>query len=670
MLRGILNFWQNNSSDSSVDLMENREQDVHAVTIQENFQEAEEASEIQSFNHPQPLSIKNKIGRTALHKAVVHNNISLVKELADKHLEIIDSADDEGNTSLHLSASGIKVTSEISNILLTAGASVNAQNTVLETPLHRAVAARRLDNIRLFLLQGANVELKTNNGNTPLHNAFLKDLNFDIVSALLEAKANLNEPNEAHQTPFYFAIRFHHKRLVELGEKGKQLINMGDVTLQPTDREKKTVLHEVTQKNVSIELFSMILEKCVQAKNGSIDVINYVDANGNTALVCAVMDRDTEKTRLLLRQNPNPNLYGKNCNPLHQAVRNNDIDLVVALHRVGAELNAVDTKGNTPLHIAAQDNKDVMIKKLVELGAGVMVENNQGNMPLVYAAEHGNVEAIRCLCPEFFFTARLGNAQGEKAIKKALLNNHVEALIELIKLGANPNVHVKLYHPSEDNNLGSSSLSFGSVSSSRFPSASIQLSQQDDADKTGCLKSGDTPLHYAVKVNHRDLAEECLKACPELVNAANDKGITPADLVIKMVSPEMAHLLWEKGAKIEDLSSYPGIAKKASSYFRGESRGRTKLMVGAARSFDSEQLGRFFREENYQLTDEQKEIRDEKAKKYQPKVKAEKTEITSMAMSYHQQRLLDSAVGAIRSQQVDANNNEIQSAVEIRSFST
>lgn len=72
-------------------------------------------------------------------------------------------------TPLHYAiwASGIdKIT--IIGFLLNNGANINAKNSNGETPLHIAVANGRLEDVTFLVKKGANVNIKSNNGESPL----------------------------------------------------------------------------------------------------------------------------------------------------------------------------------------------------------------------------------------------------------------------------------------------------------------------------------------------------------------------------------------------------------------------------------------------------------------------------------------------------------------------
>ena len=93
------------------------------------------------------------------------------------------------------------------DVLLSAGANVNAVDDYGNTALKHAVMGRKPEAIRALVAKGANVNqapTKTNPGETALHIAI--DRGFpDIVKLLLELKANPNAKSKFGGTPLQLA---------------------------------------------------------------------------------------------------------------------------------------------------------------------------------------------------------------------------------------------------------------------------------------------------------------------------------------------------------------------------------------------------------------------------------------------------------------------------------
>jgi hypothetical protein len=72
---------------------------------------------------------------------------------------------------------------------------------------------------------------------------------------------------------------------------------------------------------------------------------------------------------------------------LHQAIENNQTDVVKYLVDKGADLNLKDSKGNTALHIATQKDQTDVVKYLTDKGAKLDLQNNDNKIPLDLAAQ-------------------------------------------------------------------------------------------------------------------------------------------------------------------------------------------------------------------------------------------------------------------------------------------
>lgn len=83
---------------------------------------------------------------------------------------------------------------------------LNKKNGGGYTPLHMALINGENQIARILIKAGANPNVKSNKGNTPLHTAVAMQNSNEIISALLNNKADINIFNEANETPLDRAI--------------------------------------------------------------------------------------------------------------------------------------------------------------------------------------------------------------------------------------------------------------------------------------------------------------------------------------------------------------------------------------------------------------------------------------------------------------------------------
>ena len=87
-------------------------------------------------------------------------------------------------------------------------------------------------------------------------------------------------------------------------------------------------------------------------------------------------------------------------NPLIDAVRRNDVDLIKHLLRNGADAKATNNRGETALMYAARKGDDRMVKILLPMSDAKAVVPNYGYTALMLAAKYGSVEMVKRLLPK------------------------------------------------------------------------------------------------------------------------------------------------------------------------------------------------------------------------------------------------------------------------------
>uniref|UniRef100_A0A093UL03 Ankyrin-3 n=1 Tax=Talaromyces marneffei PM1 TaxID=1077442 RepID=A0A093UL03_TALMA len=90
--------------------------------------------------------------------------------------------------------------------------------------------------------------------------------------------------------------------------------------------------------------------------------------------------------------------YGNSGPPdIHRAARENDIDTVLQLLEIGANVNEKTSNSNTPLHIAIEHKHLDMITVLLERGADVNIPGNYGVTTLMLALQRGLHDVVEKL---------------------------------------------------------------------------------------------------------------------------------------------------------------------------------------------------------------------------------------------------------------------------------
>lgn len=149
------------------------------------------------------------LGANILHSAAAHGHLNIVKYLLEENKTIpIDSQGRKlGFTALHVA---IFYTHHIGIVkyLLGQGANIETKDNEGNTPLHVAMQKGHLDIVLALIQAKANIEAKNNVGDTPLHIAMQKG-HTAVVLALVKAGADLHALNNAGQSPI--EVAFAHK---------------------------------------------------------------------------------------------------------------------------------------------------------------------------------------------------------------------------------------------------------------------------------------------------------------------------------------------------------------------------------------------------------------------------------------------------------------------------
>jgi len=133
------------------------------------------------------------LGGGNIHKAIEREDVNKVRQLLEKHPELMKSADRQGMLPLTLA---IHVgNAEIIDIILSGGTDINYLDESGLSPLYNAVISDRIDIVRMLLYSGAEVDFRSRGGSTVLFEASsLGDA--EIVSMLISKGADGEEKAE------------------------------------------------------------------------------------------------------------------------------------------------------------------------------------------------------------------------------------------------------------------------------------------------------------------------------------------------------------------------------------------------------------------------------------------------------------------------------------------
>jgi ankyrin repeat protein len=251
-----------------------------------------------------------------IHEAARVGDVEQIKFLYKNSPDLVDATDQKGLTPLHVAAANRQF--GVAQVLLGLRATVNPKSVGGQTPLHVAVRNSDVAITALLLTNRAEVDARDNFGNTPLLIA--------LQSSDAEA---LDGGGLASKTP---------------GGGGVALASM---KLQQLQLATLLVRHRAN----------------VNARNRA----------GSTPLSQAVRLGNDAVVNLLLASSANPNSAepGTGKTPLHVAATRGQLGIVQALIRRRAEINAVDSRGETPLCHALREGRTNTIAALRAAGGTI-----------------------------------------------------------------------------------------------------------------------------------------------------------------------------------------------------------------------------------------------------------------------------------------------------------
>ncbi len=252
-----------------------------------------------------------------IHQAAKEGDLAKVKALLEKNTDLINAKNENGQTPLHIAASGGQLA--VVEFLISQGADINLRQNNGATALHFACFGGHRDVVEWLIDNGADVNSKDNNGLTPLRVAVFRS-NKEMIALLIEKGAALNAREENGATPLHEACIRGNKDVVEL------LIEKG--------------------ANIGIE-----------------------DDSGNTPLHMASNYGHKEIIELLITKGTDVNQRNnRGDTPLHGAAWGNHKDAVEFLLLKGAKQSLENSLGRTPLDNASRLNRKEIVELLTAKG--------------------------------------------------------------------------------------------------------------------------------------------------------------------------------------------------------------------------------------------------------------------------------------------------------------
>ena len=278
--------------------------------------------------------------------------------------------------------------------------------------LHQAVEDGDVEQIKLFLSDGADVNARDENGRTALHIA-AANKHKDIAELLIDKGAHVNARDKSDYTPLYHAIWTEDIKMISL-----LVSNGADVNLGP-EENFKPLLHAIwtndldivellIQKDADINVNSFGMPLLSLAFDSGEDMaelllVKGVDftwkLSGLAPLHYAAVSGYPKIAELLLSKGAK--VDGRDDNyeftALHYAARFGNKNVAEVLIAHGVDIKAKDKWDYQPIHWAAYHDRPEIVELLITKGADVNAKTSLGQTPLELAKPRRNTKTIELL---------------------------------------------------------------------------------------------------------------------------------------------------------------------------------------------------------------------------------------------------------------------------------
>ncbi len=466
----------------------------------------------------------------------------------------------DGRTPLHHAVSGGHKDVVIG--LLAAGADPDPLDKERWTPLHYATTRNLTEIVDVLLRNGANVNQRTVMENTALHMSVAHP---EIVRELLKYKPETGPGDDTGLTPLHIAVMERHTKTVDLlVEKNRNLIHIRDkdgytpldMSIEP-DYYKTEIFKTLWLKRLK-RGFS-----CNTQGDGDFDTIMYALSRGILEVV-----------RLILKYSPAvaASKNSERFSVLHQAAKYNRLAIMdMLVQAIGdRDVNGPSNDGRRPLHYVAHYATDdagfeKTIWKLIDLGAEVNAVDSNGQTALHSAAGNGQSKIVTCLLEAGADPNIRNQLNTYTPLHCAVLS--APTLKALLSEGADVDCRVEV--------VGSTALMHAV---GRKSEAGMRMLLDHNASINMTEKNGRTALHIAAEqAGHPEIVRLLLEASAD-ANAADDLGRTPLNCAIKY-DDKQSYI-----TKVKHLLKHGAVVNL------GDKCGRTPLHIVTSMRWDSGQL--------------------------------------------------------------------------------
>lgn len=370
------------------------------------------------------LALEGALPAYPLHRYARLGNLSTMRFLLEKGSSI-EEEDDQQRTPLHLAI--LHKQEEVATFLIEEGSPLDKIDSQGWTPLHGA-ACHNLNRIALHLIRkGATIP---STGNTPLHIAALhgsletlqvfQKENPSLFTTLLETA------NPEGDTALHKATQNPHPE--------KEMFSKKDLVSFLIDQKANvhaTNLHGYTPLHYAAKYGDTQALKCLAQHGGNLEAQGEY---GRTLLHMSVFNGHLLVTLFLIEQGCNPNQradFGKT--PLHEAVFRHDLNAALALCSMETlDVKIGDRNGNSPLWYAMTEEGSLLHVLLHHRSFKSLSEEKMATYltPMIEEAEGEKNKTLFKQLKLFEITKKVDSYKTQKEITKDKVIDYHDQLIK------------------------------------------------------------------------------------------------------------------------------------------------------------------------------------------------------------------------------------------------
>ena len=512
----------------------------------------------------------NKRGRTALLLGCFYRQMDSVKVLlgagADPAI-----ADEEGFSCVHAAIDG-RCSKDILQALIIHGAQISAKRKDGTNALLRACTTGQSESVQFLLEAGADVNIASPNGNTCLHEAVYGYCSGKTLQAIIQYGLNANTLSKTSKTALIVAC------YKTQAESVKFLLQNGaDPNI--SDANGYTSLHAAVHGRCTNETLQEIIAHgvyvnaqdtggatalwlaCSYRQYDSAKILleagsnpNIATTNRNTSLHAAVSGQvycSKNLIQTLIDHGVDVNATNKNNTTALMLVCEKGIKGAInILLNAGANPNIADVDGNSVIHQAVRFCSKEILQAVIRHGADVNAANMKNVTALMMAYHNGNIDAISVL---------LDSASDPDIIidgkTRTLLHYAVEE-------GCSVEVLLAIFNHSADvNAVNKNNVTALMIAFEKGNEGAINALLNAGADLNITDVEGNSGVHHAVILNCNSKILQAVINQNVNVNATNMKNETALMIACQKGNESAIHILMNAGAdpNIVDVDGNSGV---------------------------------------------------------------------------------------------------------------